>query len=1033
MKKTLRCWVVLLLSVCSYQVALAQDKSISGTVTSSEDGSTMPGVSISVKGSTKGTTTDANGSYKIAVPSGGSLVFSFLGHDSQTIKVGNSSVIDITLKSVASNLNEVVVTALGVKQEKRALGYAVQEVKGQDLADTQRENFANALQGRVAGLSVTGTSGAPGASTSIMLRGVNSLSGSNQPLYIIDGLPVDNKTFNTGYLSSDRPGTVTGSVFNRTNDYSNRGSDINPEDIESITVLKGPEAAALYGIDAASGAIVITTKKGAKGRGKITYSNSFRFDEVYRFPETQTTYSQGTNGVSNTNVRRMFGPKYAEGTQLYDNLRNFFQTGTKQNHSLSIEGGNDNSTYRLSTSYLTQTGVVPTTKYDRINVTLSGTSKISEKFTSEATIAYSYANNVKASRGSGGYLLGLLTWPANDDASVYLTPAGTRRRLVSDVSDDIDVDNPFYDVNKNLNTDKNNRVMTNIGLIYNPATWLNLTARVGMDVSSTQGMLKYHPESQRAFSVGGSIDTYVDNTRNLNLQYFATLKKNIGKFKSSLLVGNAIYDYNYTVASVRGEKFIDNEFTSINNTDLTTHRALNTLIRKRLVGIFGNATLNYDDLVYLTLTGRNDVSSTLPKVNNSFFYPSAQLSFIFTELPMLKESSVLSYGKLRASMAQVGKDAPPYSLYPGLENKTTTGGGYGYGFTGPSPDLKPEKTTSKEIGTELKFFKGRLGLDVAYYNSKSEDQIVKDLRLSYGTGFILQVFNGGTLQNQGVEIQLSGTPIKRSDFTWTTLFNFTKTNSKLLSLPQDLPEYYVSDTWVYQNVRNGVKPGFPLTTLTGVAYSRSTAGDILINPTTGLPVRNTAVFANIGDRNPDFMIGLSNNITYKNFNLSFLFDIRKGGDVFNGNELYLWINGASKRSIDREQPIVYKGVLRDGLENTATPTVNTIQVNPSTVNDYYRTTFIEEDFIEKDINWLRLKDITLAYRFPKAMLSKSKVFQSASLFVTATDLFMLTNYSGADPSVNGVTAGVGGSGGAGIDYGVVSTPRGINFGVKIGL
>ena len=1032
MKKTLL-FGLLMLFMFVTQHALAQEKLITGNVTSSDDGSTLPGVSITVNGTNQGTITDANGQFKINVKPGSVLTFSFVGYTPQNVTVGNSSVLNVVLISSISDLKEIVVVALGTEVEKRSLGHAVQEVKGKDLADTQRENFANALQGRVAGLTVTGTSGAPGSSTSIMLRGVNSLSGSNQPLYIIDGLPVDNKTFNTGYLSSDRPGTVTGSVFNRTNDYTNRGADINPEDIESITVLKGPEAAALYGIDAASGAIIITTKKGQKGRGKVTYSNTFRFDELYRFPEIQTKYAQGANGVTDLNVRRQFGAAYPEGTKIYDNIGNFFQTGSKQNHSLSIEGGNDMTTYRLATAYLTQTGVVPTTKYDRMNITLSGTTKFSEKFISEASMAYTNSNNIKAARGTGGYLLGLLAWPSSDDASVYLTPAGTRRRLVSDASSDLDVDNPFYDVNKNKNTDKNNRVITNLAFKYNPLSWLNLTARVGLDVSSTQGVLKYHPESQRAQSVGGSIDTYVDNTRNFNFQYFATGKKSFGKLHSSLMLGSAIYDNNYTVASVRGEKFIDYEFTSINNTDLTTHRALNNLVRKRLVGFFGNATLNYDDMVYLTFTGRNDITSTLPKANNSFFYPSAQFSFIFSELPALKNSSVITFGKLRASIAQVGKDAPAYSLYPGLENKTTTGGGYGYGFTGPSPDLKPELTTSKEIGTELKFYRGRLGLDVAYYHSTSKDQIVKDLRLSYGTGFILQVFNGGTLENKGLEIQLSGTPVKRDNLTWNMLVNFTKTNSKLLSLPQDLPEYYVSDTWVYQNVRNGVKPGFPLTTLTGTAYSRNNAGDILINPTTGLPIRNTAVFANIGDRNPDFMLGFSNNITYKDFNLSFLFDIRKGGDVFNGNELYMYNNGMSINTLDRETPRVIKGVLRDGKENTDTPTPNTKEIIPNTLNDYYRTTFIEEDFIEKDINWIRLKDITLSYRIPNSIITKTKVFQTASVFFTGTDLFLLTNYTGADPSVNGVTAGVGGSGGSGIDYGVISTPRGLSFGVKVGL
>lgn len=1026
--------LILLLFFLGILTSFSQNITVKGKV-SDPSGNSLPGANIAVKGTNEQSSTGGDGTFTIKAQKGDVLVFSFIGFENKEIKVTGTS-INAVMSEGPQALKEVtVVTSLGIGRNKGSLGYAVQGVKGTDIAETQRENFINALQGRIAGLTVTSTSGAPGASAAIQLRGVNSMSGNNQPLFVVDGLPVSNSTLDQGLLLSNGP--------NRDTDYTNRGADINPDDIESVTVLKGPEAAALYGIEAGNGAIVITTKKGKKGRGTITFSTDVRADNVYRFPETQTVYQRGSNGVTNNNYRRMFGEKYAPGTKLYDNINNFFLTGFKTSNALTFEAGNEQVTYRLSLANLNQTGVVPNSGYSRTNIALSGTAKISDKFKADASLAYTNSETDKTSKGAGGFLLNLLAYPANLDVRNYLNADGTKAS-VSNGALDTEVDNPYFEVNKNRGKDKTNRVLTNVSLTYDPLTWLSFTARLGLDASATQGWKSVHPESTRSAvgigagtgaSLGGYYEQYSDQANNYNYLLFGTAKKSIGKFNGLLRIGTARKDENYTILSTKGEKFYQANVMNINNTDPLTQRTQERIIRRRVDGIFGEATLDYDKTVYLTLTGRNDVSSTLPRANNSFFYPSTSLSFVFTELGSLKGKETLSYGKLRASWARVANDAKPYAIVPAYETKTTTGGGFGYSVTGANPNLQAEMNTSMELGSELRFFKDRLNLDVAVYKRTTDNSIINNMRLSYGTGFVLTAMNFGSLENQGLEITLSGAPIKTEKFTWDMLLNFTKTDSELKSLPSNLSEYYTSDTWTYGNVRGGTKVGYPLTSLTGYTYLRNTAGQILINPSTGLPVQNIT-FPIVGDRNPDFVIGFQNSFVYGDFKLSFLLDIRKGGDVYNGTESYLWSNGLSTRSLDREQPLIVNGVLRDGLENSTTPTKNNIQVSPYYQNEYYNgasANYIDSDFVEKNINWLRMRDITLSYRMPSDILKKAKVFESVSMYLTVTDAFIITNYSGADPAVNGLNASSGGAGGTGIDYGVLSTPRGVNLGFKFGL
>jgi TonB-linked SusC/RagA family outer membrane protein len=1007
------------------QTSCAQTKAINGTVKNKADGIPISGVTVLVKGTTKSSVTDFDGKYAImAVPSD-ILIFSYIGFETKELKVTGTT-LNIVLSEGSQNLKEVVIMgSMGRSLDKSSLGYAAQSVKGEEIADTQRANFANALQGRVAGLTVTSSTGAPGSSAAIQLRGVNSLSGNNSPLYIVDGLPVSNETLDQGLMISNAP--------NRNQDYTNRGADINPEDIESITILKGPEAAALYGMQAGNGAIVITTKKGKKGVGRVSYSTNTRLDQIYRFPKTQSVYQRGADGITNTDYRRQLGSAFDPDTKFYDNVGNFFRVANSTTHNLSFEAGTETTSYRLSVSNLDQEGVTPNTAYNRSTASLNATAKISSKFKSEGTLSFTKSDNQKASKGgsggltgSNGYLLTLLGWPQNLDVRDYLNTDGSRKKITSGALD-TETDNPFWDVNKNLSKDFNNRFVTNVGLIYDPTSWLNLTTRVGWDVNSGQGYRAVHPESTGGISSGGFIETYYNSTSNLNTTFLATAKKSFGKFNSKIMVGNAVNDNYFRILSTSGNKFFDPNFNSINNTDATTQRSQERIIQSRVIGFFSEFNIDYDKIIFLSLTGRKDWVSVLPE---PFFYPSVSTSFMFSNLPSLKGGKTFSYGKIRASYAEAANIPSPYSAVPVFQPQLTTAGGYAYGVTGANPNLVPEFRKSFEFGTELKFFSNRIGLDVTVYSTKTVDPILKNMRLSYGTGFVLTSANFGDLRNEGLEITLNASPVKTANFSWDLNANFNKTRSELLNLPSAVTEYYLSDTWLYANVRGGVKVGGPLTTITAMDYLRNKEGQILIDPSTGYPLKDPN-FVVAGDRNPDFVLGFQNTFKYKNLSLSLLLDIRKGGDIFNGTEFWMYQNGISTRTLDREIPRVVQGVLRDGLENTATPTQNNILVSPYNQNEYYRSGSIDSDFIEKDVNWLRMRDITLSYRMLPENLNKT-VFESLSFNITMTDAFMITNYTGADPAVNGVNASSGGAGGTGFDYGAVSTPRGLNIGVKLG-
>lgn len=1015
--------------------ASAQQRTITGKITS-EAGTPLPDVSITVKGTGTRTTSDAEGNYSIRAETGQALQFRSIGAAPEEHVVDAAGVLNVQLRRVARSLDAVVVTALGQTAAQRALGTAQQTITGEAVAQTQRENFVTALQGRIAGVDVVSTSGVPGASASITIRGISSISSSNQPLMILDGLPMDNRTLSTGVLSSDN--NATSAFSNRSVDFTNRAADLNPEDIESITVLKGPEAAALYGIDAANGAIVVTTKRGKVGGG-FSYNNSLRFEKTKANLDIQKTW--GPSGIlvspfAATNSFAYFGAPYAPGTVFYDNVGGFLRTGKTLTNNLSFSGATPDNriNYRLATSFDNQQGVVPTSDYRRVNVTGASQAQINSWLNTDLSMGYTYSTNNQVYKGEIGPLMGLMTWPQTDDATVYLTPAGTRRRLVSigstlpgvsTLAAGTEVDNPYFNVNKNQINSKNNRIIANVGLTLTPVSWGNLKSNIGTDAYTNTNLILRNPESVVGANFNGLLDLADLIQRNTSIQTILNFNDHplSNSFSVSGLLGNSISDFKATTDAATGRDFLDPNFVSLNNTNTRTGKT--TIEQRRLVGAFAQASLNFRNYFYFSATGRNDWTSTIPKGRNSFFYPSFSSSFVFSDaFPSVRRFMT---GKLRAAVASVGKDARPYAYRPALQYKTTAYGGYGYDFWGPNLDLKPEFKRSREFGAELSFLNDRLGLDATVYRSQTLDQIVNDIRGSYGTGFILFNLNGAATRNKGTEITLRGTPVQtNSGFTWDFQANYAKERGTVISLPHNLPESYVSDTWLYGNVRNGTMPGMSTMSLTGLFYLRNNNGDLLIDPTSGLPVRSTSFIDNGYDRQPKYTIGLSNTFRKNKLTLDFLIDIRRGGDIFNATEHYLTARGLSSETLDRDQPRVIKGVLRDGKENSANPTVNDIVIVPASQTDYYRL-ISEELFIQKNINWLRLRDIQVSYMLPKGFLGA----RNSSVFVKGTDLGLWTNYKGLDPVVNGNSAAVGGSGGAGIDFGNFPMPRGVNFGMRL--
>jgi ferric enterobactin receptor len=1008
--------------------ALAQ-RTISGKVTNPK-GVGLGNVTIQEKGKSLFAVTTTEGNFQITVSPDATLVFRYIGFITVEKKVGSENVLNVTLKEDLSTIDEVVVTAHGIDRDKKSLGYSTPVVSGEEVAETQRVEFFNGLQGRVPGLTVNSSSGLPGASAQIVLRGFISISGDNNALIVVDGVPIDNSTLSESDLAF--------TSNNQENDYSNRGIDLNPDDIESYVIMKGPEATALFGNQGAGGAILITTKKGKVGRVAVNYNYAGRVEYVNKFPERQYVYSNGLSGNYDGTSSYAFGPKYPEGIELFKkNINNFFRTGFNHKHNVGIEGGTSNITYRWSGEYTDNTGIVPNTRYTRAQTRLNSSIDISSKVKFNTSISYMFSDNDKARRGQSSYMYTLLRFNPLYDVRDWIDPNGNRVLHTGTIYTELD--NPFWDAYRNISFDKVNRSMANGTLTYTPNKWLTFTGIMGIDYSTTHGENVYHAQSFKGSGNSdddgdfGEITMYDRSARIINGTFTARSRHKFNDFSLTAVLGSNFNDYLYETNSQYGRNFSDPNFYSINVTNPDDRMAVESLSQTRNVGFFAQTVWGYKSLLYMTLSGRMDGSSRLMPNTPWFAYPSGSLAFNFTDLDYFKDIKWISDGKIRASISLTGKQPlAPYFTLSKYKGQTSSGGGLAYDVNGGSPDLKPETTEDKEFGVEFALFKKRLTIDFTRYSRISRDQIFRP-RLSYGTGFILKMLNGGTVKSDGIEVQAKVSAIRKQDFNWDITFNFTKNQGKVVSLADALPETYDSDTWIFNGIRSGAAPGYSIGNLMATDYKRNDKGEMLINATSGLPILGSDIYYPIGDRIPDFTLGTINKFRYKKFSTSFLWDLRVGGDVLNGLEYRMNLYGLSDKTLNRENPRILNGVWEDGLENTDNPTRNNIAVTPYYNSAYYNNNTLSRSYLERDIWTFRLRDITLSYELPKSLTSRVGKNTSLSVFCTAVDVVLFTNYTGIDPETNSNNASLGGVGGFGIDGGSMGKPRAYNFGVRLKL
>jgi TonB-linked SusC/RagA family outer membrane protein len=1017
-----------LLFLCCMSIGITYSQTrVTGKV-SNANGEPVVGATIAVKNhATASTMTDSKGNFSLTVPASGKLLtISFVGM--KTLELPVKPNLQVVMQEDAATLGEVAITAeFGMKRISRSMGSDAQQIVGSDISESGRESFITALQGRVSGMNVTTTTGTPGASTTVVLRNLTSISGNNSPLYVVDGVPMNNSSYNP----LDQVTNASNEVYSvRNMDYSSRGNDINPQDIESVTVLKGAAAAALYGSDASNGAIIITTKKGRAGKGRVTYSNNFGWSKAYGYPEMQRKYANGAYGTTNYYYTARYGGLYPDGVKLYDNIAQILQTGFSGTHNLSVEGGSDRATIRASFSQLDQTGVIKTSGYDRTNFSLSGKAKVGDWLNVESSLQYTHTKNDKVLRGTDGPLYRAMIWPIVDDMSQYLTPDGIHMKY-PDYYIDHDLLNPMFAMYKNKYQDKSDRFLSNVAATINPVRNTFLRAQIGWDVGMQTFVSSQHPYyAANNAGIGQYFITdenFSDPTLNIISGYNNKFFND--KFTFAAQVGYHQLENGISRLTTNGQKFIIPDFQSINNVDVATMVSSQRNTKRRIQAISGQFEFGWNNLAFVTLRGRNDWSSTLPPANNSYFYPALEASFIVSDLKPIKTIKFIDYLKLRGAIAQVGKDAGPLEIDPQLIPTGLTGGGFKYDFTGPNKNLKPEMNTSREIGFEGKFANNRINTDFTYFYTHCADQIVKGFRLSYATGFVLNTMNVGAFDTWGWEAHIDGDIISNPrGLKWNVGLNLSEVKSKVVSLPKNVSEYYNPYTWNSGNIRNGISQGNPITTLTGLAYQRNEAGDILISPTTGLPLVNST-WSIIADREPKLRYGIVSSLDYGGFRLSALLAGRMGATVVNGTKRLMMSQGLSQESIDLREgpPVVFNGVLKDGNENSKTPTKNNIEVNFS-VTPYSGG---DEDWLEKNVNYLRLQELRLAYRLPTSLLKKTKLISNIDVFAVGNDLVTWTNYSGIDAVGNTVSAAAGGTGGEGYDVWSLPMPRSISVGFSI--
>jgi TonB-linked SusC/RagA family outer membrane protein len=1054
------------------QVVFAQTREISGSVTSNEDGSSIPGASVVVKGSSLGTVTDMDGKFVLKVPiSSKVLTVTFVGMVSTEVPLTTSSNYQVKLKPLNVTVDEVVVTAIGISKQRKSLGYAVQDVNGDKINDAKTGNVLSAITGKMAGVNITSSAGTAGASSFITIRGQNSITGNNQPLFVVDGVPIDNSMSSSGN-PDDGINNLTNGVA-----YSNRAVDLNPDDIETISVLKGGAATALYGLRAGNGVVLITTKKGggADGKMSITYSSSVGIDKVNKMPGIQSMYAQGLNGKYNSTTTSSWGPKISDMrydgatdyprdkngrlvlatdptakqnllAKAYDNAGNFFLSGLTLNNNLSLSGGNKDQNFYLSVGNSTMKGIVPNNDFGKTSIKISGETKFGSKIKASASANYIRSGGTRIQQGSNtsGVMLGLLRGTPTFDISnghgkdgykfedAYMYADGSPRRYAT-------YDNPYWTVNKNVLKDQVDRVLGYISIVYTPLTYVTVSYRLGDDLYSdrrkghTALMSANIPDGQMEEDHHYNNDINSDLTVNFNKELFKDITANI-------TVGHNMFESYYQQLYAQGNGFVVPDFYHMSNTSSQIVRENTT--RYRTAALYADLQFSYKSMVYLGFTGRNEWSTTLPANSNSFFFPSASLGFIFTELPGLKGSEILNFGKLRASYAQIANHATPYNTQNtytlgSVSDGWATGDSFPFnGINGFKPTntlanstIKPESLLSREIGLELKLFKSRVNLDVTYYNNQNRDLLIS-VPVTGSTGYNARYMNAATMENKGIEFTGSVIPVKTKDFNWTLSVNFTQNKNKVLTLAPGVTDIGLGG---FTGSTINVVAGEPYGSMFSTGFYKDANGKVIINDDQtsagyGYPIKDNTM-KSLGSIAPKWTMGISNEFTFKGASLSFLFDIKHGGIMWNGTKSRLIGFGTAKVTENRGSAVVFdgtKGHLVDGAIVSA-GSKNDIQ---TTYSQYYYQNIgggaspAQEQFVEKT-DWVRLREITISYELGKVI--KASFIKQLKIYATGRNLWLSTDYDGIDPETNLF----GASNTQGLDYFNMPNTKSYVFGMKI--
>ncbi|HYX07932.1 MAG TPA: SusC/RagA family TonB-linked outer membrane protein [Bacteroidales bacterium] len=1031
--------LALFLALFSVPFLKAQNRQITGTVSSAEDGSTFPGVTVSVKGTTTGTITDLEGNYKISVRSdAGALVFSYVGMQTQEVEIGNQTKIDVSLKPDLVGLDEVVVTAIGISRQKKTLGYSVSEVESDEITKARETNFLNSLSGKVSGLRVSQQSGTVGGSSKIMIRGANSLGGDNQPLFVVDGVPISNNFYD--------PDVTEGGV-----DNGNRAGDINPDDIQSISVLKGASAAALYGARAKNGALIITTKRGNKrSEGvKVELNASYRFDNPLKLPDFQNGYAQGSYGKYDIKNLNGWGPKISEvqdqqfedfkgdmvTLQAYpDNVKNFFQTGVTAINSASVSGGNASNDYRLGYTNSNLQGIIPGSEYIKNNVSLNAGREFNDKLSARASVLYINSNSTgRPAQGSNDpnilvdKIFGMPRTVSNADLkNNWIDENGKQISMDGDKT----VNNPYWIINKNKYTTNLERVISSTSLVYSPLPWLKITERAGLDF--------FNEDRRKLYTKGtlgelnGKFVTWNLYNRILNNDLIASINTKITKdLKLDLLVGHNLYQTEWSRQTVTATDLTIPELYTYSNAK--SAKPENFYSIKRLTGLYGDLTLNYKEYLFVSLTGRNDWSSTLPVANHSYFYPSVSTSFIFTEL--IPKNNLLNYGKLRVNWANVGSDEEPYQLDFQYRAATeyyvqySLNGDFPHGnivgVTGPRiyplQNLKPQNQNSFEAGADLRFLAGRIGFDFTYYHIKTTQQIV-EIAVPLSTGYFNKNLNVGEVSNKGFEFDLSVKLFHNPNgFNWETMVNFNTNKQIVNKLAPGLDTYMLTSGWSGLQIKAQEGDAFGLY---GSGWKRNENGEFVINVNTGL--REITPDQRFGNIFPDWTMGVNNMLSYKGLQLSFLIDIRQGGVFYSGTVSDLRTLGLTAETLEnRGQVFIDKGVneLSDG---SYVPNTTPVQSMQNFWGNYASTSNTEGNVF--DASYVKLREVKFAYSLPSKWLGNT-FFNSVALGVEGRNIWIINDHvPHVDPEMNFFGPNEVGEG---VEFSSIPSTRSFGFNVNL--